>query len=120
MVLGLDMPRQLIRSGFSDRSSNPIRADVECCKSRYHFVYWVMDCSSSRILSSSITGGRPGPTGGLVGSGVSYLFAKMQVAYSASPADMVAIYFGRNNYIHRIKSNKLLPIEWRPLTDFRF
>ena len=60
-----NMTSRLIRLGLSDHPSTPVRAKVECCKSHDLFSCWVMDCSATRIPSSSITGHHPWSMGSL-------------------------------------------------------
>ena len=61
------MASWLIESDLFDRQSSPVRAKVECCKSRDLFGCQIKDCSVTRILSSSITGRHLWPTGSLIG-----------------------------------------------------
>ena len=63
------MTSQLIKSGLFNCPSSPVRAKVECCKSRDLFGYQIKDCSATRILFLSITGRHPWPTGSLMGGG---------------------------------------------------
>ena len=78
-----DMTSRLIRSGLSDRPSNPVRAKVECCKSHDLFGCQIKDCSATRIPSLSITGRHPRPTGSFIGWG-GYPSAEVQSAYSTA------------------------------------
>ena len=64
-----DMISRLIESGLSNRPYSPVRANVGRCKSQDRFGYWVVDCSGTRISSSSITGHHPQATGSLIGEG---------------------------------------------------
>ena len=63
------MTVQLIRSGLSNQPSSPVRTKVECCKSCDFFGCQVMDCSATRIPSSSIMGQHPQSTVSLNGGG---------------------------------------------------
>ena len=63
-----DMTSLLIGLGLSDCPSSSVRAKVEYCKSRDLFDCQVVDCSATRILSSSIMGHYTWPTGSLIGS----------------------------------------------------
>ena len=55
-VLGLDMTSWLIESGLSDCPSIPVRAKVECFRSRDQLGCQIMDYSTTMIPSSSIMG----------------------------------------------------------------
>ena len=61
-----DMTSRMIRSSLSDRPFSPVSAKEECCESHDLFSCQVTDCSATRILSSSITGRHPQPTGSFV------------------------------------------------------
>ena len=63
------MTSRLIGLGLSDCPSSPVRAKVECCEPHDLLGCQVMDCSATRIPSSSITGHHPRPTGSLIGGG---------------------------------------------------
>ena len=81
------MTSQLIESGLSNRPYSLVGAKEECCKSHDLFSCQVMDCSATRIPSSSVTGHHPQPTGSLVGVGWVYPSAEVQLVYSTAPAD---------------------------------
>ena len=79
------MTCRLIKSGLSNCPSSPVRAKGECCKSHDLFGSKVMDCSATRILSLSITGRHPQPTGSLIVC-FFYSSAGVQSAHSTAPA----------------------------------
>ena len=58
-VLGLDMTCRLIGGGLSNRPPSSRKSQSG--------VFQVMDCSTTRVLSLSITGRHPRPTGGPIG-----------------------------------------------------
>ena len=98
-----DMTSRSNGLGFSDHLSSPVKAKVECCKLCDLFGCWVIDCSATRTLSSSITGCHPWPTGSLIwcacvgGSG-----------YSTAPDKMTAITVGSHFSPHQGKCSTTL------------
>ena len=50
----LVMTSRLIGSSLFDLLSSPVRAQIECCRSRDHFSCLVEECSTTRIPFSSI------------------------------------------------------------------
>ena len=69
----------------SDCPSSPVRVKVECSRLRDLFGCQVTGCSATRILSSSITGCHPRPTGSFNWRG-GYSSAEVQSAYSRASA----------------------------------
>ena len=65
-VLGLDVTSLLIGSGLPDHPCSPVRAIVDCCKLFDLFGCRIMDSSTTRIPTSSITDCHPWPTCGLI------------------------------------------------------
>ena len=53
-MLWLDLTSLYIRSGFFDHPSSQVSAEVVWSKSHDHLDYQDMDCSATRILSSSV------------------------------------------------------------------
>ena len=102
-----DMNSWLIRSDLSDHLSSLVRARVECCKLRNLFGWHIKDCSATRILSSSITGCHPPPTGSFIrGRRGTNISAEVQSAYSTAPTDRVGqnyenmIYSTTHRHVH--------------------
>ena len=80
------MTSQLIGLSLSDHLFSPIKAEVECCKACNNFGYWVTDCSTTKILSWSITSQYQCPTGDLTTKRGSYPAAEVQSVYSSAPS----------------------------------
>ena len=91
-----NMTNRLIESDLSNCLSSPVRAKVQCCKTRDLFGCQVKDCSATRIPSLSIMGHHPQPTS-LVFFFFFFFFypsAEVQSAYSSAPADKAGDYRG--------------------------
>ena len=65
--LGLDMTSWLIQTNLFNCLYSPVRTKAECYRSHDHFSCHMMNCSATRILSSSIIVCLPQPTSSLVG-----------------------------------------------------
>ena len=83
------MTSRLIREGLSDHLSSKGQGGV----------LQVMDCSATRIPSSSMMGRHPQPTGGPVWVG-SYPSAEVHSVYSIAPADRAICFLVKLKYIN--------------------
>ena len=66
-VIRLYRASWVIGLGHFEWMSTLVRAKIKCCKSREYFGCRITDCLTTKIPSSSITGGHPQVTGNLVG-----------------------------------------------------
>ena len=83
----IDMTSWLIWSCYSDHTSYPLRAKVECCMSLAFFDCQVKGCSAIRNPSSNNTSRHPRPTGDQVdGGGKASLLQSFAVGVFYSPS----------------------------------